>query len=363
MTVAPEFQGEAFKRYIDYLGPIARAVSRRRSRDGHSLVSREDQAAYALEVCLRVWLTYQRRRPGATPEDLYPIAVTAMDRRLRQRRRSSLKCGESEVRIVPLSSPAYRGGNSPVPSVGDTLRAPEPPPGDVAVTRLWNVRRVAVLREMRPDEWAVLRELVQPSRATLDACYDIWQSPEQRRLRWNWPNVRIRAVAAGLGWGVERARATYRRMRASIVATPGNPLTATRSLIEGVEIIHTYQEERDMGTQGSAPSDPGATASASAPEAKAKRPKRGEPKTKAPAGERTPLEKLSTKAAVEYAGGSRIDGKKLRAGTRGVVRRVWPGHLYYGVDFGSGGKKHYHVLAARFVHSVAEKAAATKEGR
>ena len=114
------------------------------------------------------------------------------------------------------------------------------------------------------------------------------------------------------------------------------------------------------GGGGSTTAEPAAVAPAAEPKkrggAKKKDAKPAEPKKTKPVKKEKPVKqpkadgpKLESGANVKYLGGGRA--KSLKAGAAGVIKRVWPDHKYYGVEFGKE-NKHYHVLAGRLVEKV-----------
>lgn len=207
VVVAPEFRTAEFQTYLSTVQPIARRIAKRRSRP-HPLLAPEDLTARALEVCLMVWQKYHASKPLT---ELVPISVRAIDRRLTRARLTALKLGEAEVTRISLDSQKLLGigGIPPPPAL-----IVHPTPIEHVKLVIWPAKRIEIRRPLEPDEQAVLAELLRPSPATLAALDDVWESPTQRRHRWNWPTIRTRVVAKGLGWRLERTRQAYRHLRA-----------------------------------------------------------------------------------------------------------------------------------------------------
>lgn len=339
MDVAPEFRTPEFEQYFSAVQPIAKRIARKRARP-HALLSAEDLTARALEVCLLMWQKYHATKPLS---ELLPISAQAVQRRLTQARMKALKLGEAEVILVPLDAPLNRRTTV---TVGETLRAPERRGGDDAPP-LWPARRVVIHRPLSDDERELLRELLSPSTATVDALRSIWGSEEQQRRHWNWATARAYVLARGLGWDPPRVRRAYRgvceRTRVEFYAEP-----PAKCGYEETEVIDaTEQEETTMVTQESgAPDSPEVEQVEKSAESKAPRaPKKGKSKGKKKQDAPATGPKLKVGAVVKYLGTGRA--KNLRGGTKGVVKRVWPEYKYYGIAFGE--EKKYHVLAARHV--------------
>ena len=118
---APMYRSERFQQWMKYLRPIARRIAGRRALP-HPELGRDDLMADAVYVCLKLWEKYHESKPDP---DLVRMAVSAMDRRLRNRRRDALSYGEAEVQIVSLSSPAGRD-QKPGATLADTVPVPDP---------------------------------------------------------------------------------------------------------------------------------------------------------------------------------------------------------------------------------------------
>lgn len=338
MDVAPEFLTREFEEYFSAVQPIARRIARKRARP-HALLSAEDLTARALEVCLLVWQKYHATKPMG---ELLPISAQAVQRRLTQARMKALKLGEAEVIMVPLDAPANRRTTA---TVGDTLRAPETSRDDAPP--IWPARRVVIHSALGDDERVLLHELLSPSAATVAALRSIWGSEEQQRRHWNWATARAYVLAEGLGWDPPRVRRAYRGIctRTSVEFYDQPPAK------NGYREIEVINEQEETTMDSNAPDNPEVVEQSGSQEqpksskkSKSSKPKSSKSKSSKKEAPATGP-KLKTGAAVKYLGTGRA--KNLRAGTKGVVKRVWPDHKYYGVAFGED--KKYHVLAARHV--------------